>query len=72
MENETVFISVSQIKVNTATHLLNEAGVNAHIINKMDSAQANLFGHIQIIVAKEDEEKARRILTEAKFFRSKY
>ena len=65
MENETVFISVSQIKVNTATHLLNEAGVNAHIINKMDSAHGNLFGHIQIIVAKEDEEKARRILTEA-------
>ena len=31
----------------------------------MDSAHANLFGHIQIIVAKEDEEKARRILTEA-------
>ncbi len=65
MENETVFISVSQIKVNTATHLLNEAGVNAHIINKMDSAHANLFGHIQIIVAKEDEEKARKILMEA-------
>lgn len=65
MENETVFISVSQIKVNTATHLLNEAGVNAHIINKMDSAHANLFGHIQIIVAKEDEEEARRILMEA-------
>ena len=65
MENETVFISISQIKVNTATHLLKEAGVNAHIINKMDSAHANLFGHIQIIVAKEDEEKARRILFEA-------
>ncbi len=65
MKHETIFLSVSQIKVNTAIHLLNEAEINAHTINKMDSAHANLFGAIQIIVSKDDEVEARRILEEA-------
>jgi len=65
MSNDTVFLSVSQIKVNTAMHLLHEAGINAHSINKMDSAHANIFGAIEIIVPKEDEDKARKILVEA-------
>ena len=65
MENETVFIAVSEIKVNTALHLLKEAGINAHVINKMDTAHANLFGEIQIIVDKGDEEKTKQILKEA-------
>ena len=65
MSDETTFLAVSQIKVNTAVHLLKEAGINAHIINKMDSAHADLFGEIQIIVPKEDEVKAREILVEA-------
>lgn len=65
MKNETIFLSVSQIKVNTAIHLLNQAGINAHTINKMDSAHANLFGAIQIIVSRDDETEAKRILEEA-------
>ena len=65
MKDETIFFAVSEIKVNTAVHLLKEAGIHAHIINKMDSAHANLFGEIQIIVAKEDELKAKEILKEA-------
>jgi len=65
MNEETIFFSVSEIKVNTATSLLQEAGINAHIINKMDSAHANIFGHIQIIVPKAQEEKAKKILKEA-------
>ena len=65
MEKETVFISVSEIKVMTGMHLLQEAGINAHKINRMDSAHANIFGDIQIIVDSEDEEKAREILAEA-------
>lgn len=65
MSNETVFLAVSQIKVNTAIHLLEEAGIIAHTINKMDSAHANLFGNIEIIVRKEDEARAREILVEA-------
>lgn len=65
MSNEAVFLAVSQIKVNTAIHLLEEAGIIAHTINKMDSAHANLFGNIEIIVRKEDAEKAKEILVEA-------
>lgn len=65
MKDETIFLAVSQIKVNTAIHLLRQAGINAHTINKMDSAHANLFGAIQIIVSKEDEVKAKHILEEA-------
>jgi len=65
METESIFISVSQIKVMTALHLLEEAGIDAHQINKMDSAHAGIFGEIQIIVNKEDEERTRKILVDA-------
>lgn len=65
MSNETKFLSVSQIKVNTALHLLEEAGITAHSINKMDSAHVNLFGNIEIIVNKDDEAKAIEILKKA-------
>ncbi len=65
MEKETVFFAVSQLKVMTAMHLLKEAGIDAHSINKMDSAHAHLFGEIQIIVPKKDEIKAKEILMDA-------
>jgi hypothetical protein len=65
METESTFIAVSQLKVMTALHLLKEAGIDAHHINKMDSAHANIFGEIQIIVNKEDEAKTREILKAA-------
>lgn len=65
MEPESKFIAVSQLKVMTALHLLKEAGIDAHHINKMDSAHANIFGEIQIIVSSEDEARTREILVEA-------
>ena len=65
MESESKFIAVSQLKVMTALHLLKEAGIDAHHINKMDSAHANIFGEIQIIVSSEDEARTREILVEA-------
>lgn len=65
MEKQTVFFSVSHLKVMTALHLLKEAGVNAHKIDKMDSAHAGLFGEIQILVPSDEEDKARKILKEA-------
>ncbi len=64
MEN-TIFFSISQIKIKTAQHLLKEAGIESHSINKMDSAHAGLFGHIELYVSKDDEEAARKILEEA-------
>lgn len=65
MQSESKFIAVSQLKVMTALHLLKEAGIDAHHINKMDSAHANMFGEIQIIVSSEDEARTREILVEA-------
>ena len=60
-----VYFSVSPLKVQTAHHLLKEAGIPSHSINKMDTIHANVFGHIEIYIYKEDEVKARRILEEA-------
>ena len=65
MEDQMVFFAVSRIKVMTALHLLKEVGIHAHTIDKMDSAHANIFGDIQIIVQKSDEERAKQILAEA-------
>ena len=65
MEKPTVFFAISETKVMTALHLLEEAGIQAHKFSTMDSAHVNLFGDIQIIVNKEDEEKTRLILEQA-------
>ena len=64
MEN-TIFFSISQRKIKTAQLRLKEAGLESHSINKMDSAHAGLFGHIELYVSKDDEEAARKILEEA-------
>jgi len=65
MNDSAVFFSISQIKIVTAQHLLSEAGIESHTINKMDSAHAGLFGEIELYVAKDNEETAREILTKA-------
>lgn len=65
MKNGTVFFAISEIKVMTAMHLLNAAGIHAQKFSTMDTAHANMFGDIQIIVAKEDETRAKAILEEA-------
>lgn len=65
MNKETVFLSISHLKVMTAMHLLEEAGIKAHKVDKMDHAHPGVFGEIQVFIAQEDEEKARVILVEA-------
>lgn len=65
MEKSTVFFSVSHLKIMTAKHLLEEAGIIAHTIDKMDSAHAGVFGDIELHVSKEDEAKAKKVLVEA-------
>lgn len=65
MKDSAVFFSISQIKIMTAQHLLTEADIKSHTLNKMDSAHAGLFGEIELYVDKSDEEKARKILEEA-------
>lgn len=65
MSTHTIFFSVSQIKIISAQHFLKEAGIQSHTINKMDSAHAGVFGDIELHVAKEDEEAAKKILEEA-------
>lgn len=57
-----VFFSISPLKVMTAHHLLKEAGIVSHSVNKMDTIHANVFGHIEIYIYEEDEAEARKIL----------
>jgi DUF438 domain-containing protein len=65
-----VFFSISPLKVMTAHHLLKQAGIVSHSVNKMDSIHANVFGHIEIHIYEEDEERAREILTDAEILGS--
>ncbi len=65
MNESKVFFSVSQIKIMTAQHLLSEAGIISHKLDKMDSAHAGIFGDIELYVDKADEAAARKILIEA-------
>ena len=64
MDGKEIFFSVSQLKIKTAQFLLSEAGIASHVINKLDSAHAGLFGDIELYVDASNEEEARRILDE--------
>lgn len=68
MEN-LVFFSISNIKIMNAQHLLKEAGIESHTVNKMDSAHGGLFGDIELYIPKEHEEKAKEILIEAEILK---
>ena len=65
-----VFFSVSPLKVQTAHHLLSEAGIPSHSINKLDTIHGQVFGHIEIYIYEEHEEEARKILEEAEILGS--
>lgn len=63
MESKVMF-SVSELKIVTAQHVLREAGIESHVLNKKDSAHAGIFGDIELYVDKEVAEKSRSILEE--------
>jgi len=65
MDNNKVFFAVDQLKAMTAMHLLEEAGIHAHKIDRTDSAYTGILGKIEIHVSKDDEAKAKEILMKA-------
>jgi len=65
MEEKKVFFTISQIKIMTAQHHLEAAGIPTIVIDKMDSAHAlPLGGDIELYVNASDAEKAKKILIE--------
>ncbi|MFT6809590.1 MAG: hypothetical protein ACJA01_002828 [Saprospiraceae bacterium] len=62
MSQERVMISVSQIKIMTAKHVLKAAGIEAFDMDKRDSAHVGLFGDIQLYVLADEAVRARQIL----------
>ena len=63
-KTELVWFSVSEFKIITAKHVLQEAGITPFTIDKKDSAHAGAFGDIELYVPKEDKEEAYKILVE--------
>ena len=62
MNSSMVFITVSQIKIMTAQHILSEAGIESVVLDQMDSAHAGVFGDIKLFVPKDDELRAKELL----------
>ena len=62
MDKKRVMFTVSQIKIKTAQYLLDQAGIQSFVLDKMDSAHAGLFGDIQLFVNEEHAVQARTIL----------
>ncbi len=65
MNSKTIFFSISQLKTMTAQHLLNEADIESHVINKLDTAHAGVFGDIELHVDESDAQRAEEILIKA-------
>lgn len=64
MEKQKVMFSVSHLKIKTAQHVLELAGIPSFPVDKMDSAHAGLFGDIQLYVDEDHAVEARKILNE--------
>ncbi|MDG2449165.1 MAG: DUF2007 domain-containing protein [Saprospiraceae bacterium] len=64
MEKQKVMFSVSHLKIKTAQHALELAGIPSFPVDKMDSAHAGLFGDIQLYVDEDHAVEARKILNE--------
>lgn len=62
MDEKRVMFTVSQLKIMTAQHVLEEAGIVSFVLNKMDSAHVGLFGDIELYVDASEEARARAIL----------
>lgn len=68
MDTTRVAITVSQIKLKSAQHLLEEAGIATFVLDKTDSAYAGLFGKIELYVDKSEADRAKKILEENHVF----
>lgn len=62
MDTDRVMFSISELKINSAVHFLNEAGIVSFVIDKTDSAYAGIFGHIELYVSTEESDRAREVL----------
>ena len=63
--NEKIIFSDSNAKIALAQKMLDESGIQAFVVNKMDSAFGVVFGDIELHVSKDDVGKAREILEKA-------
>lgn len=54
--------SISELKIMTAKHILESAGIVAHSIDKRDSAHAAAWGDIELYVDASKKEQARQLL----------
>jgi len=71
MENNKVFFTISEIKIMSAMHYLEQGGIVAHKIDKRDTAHVGAFGDIEIHVDAADEAKAKQILIDAEILTTK-
>lgn len=65
MDSNLVMFSVSEIKIMTARHMLDEAGIESFVLNKKDSAHAGIIGDIELYVKEGHAELARKVLINA-------
>ncbi len=69
METTLIYFSISDLKISTARHILAASGIESFVIDKKDSVYAGILGgKIEVYVRKEDQEEAKRILTENEMF----
>ncbi len=62
MKEQKVMFAVSELKIMTAKHLLESAGIEAHSIDKRDSAHAAAWGDIELFVDESRSKEARQLL----------
>lgn len=59
-----VFTSDSQVKLMEIKNILDDAGIDYHEVNKLDSSYAGIFGEIQLFVSSVDADRAAMLIRE--------
>lgn len=62
MTEQKVMFTISELKIMTAKHILEAAGIEAHSIDKRDTAHAALWGDIELYVDAARSKEARQLL----------
>lgn len=65
MQTDRVMLTISELKIVSARHILTEAGIDSFVLNKTDSAYVGMWGNIQLLVPHDKADEAKRLLQEA-------
>lgn len=64
MEKKKVFFTKSNVEIMGVKNLLESEGIEYFELDNSDTSYAGLFGHYELLVREEDEQRAKKLIDE--------